>query len=152
MGRNSRMGTSKLQGIDFHQVELWQKRFEKAGVSWKPFIESGLEKSHSYITGNLEKHSQKSFYPAHGKFSSGGTNAAIHRDSKIIWLNDNFATIRVGFDHSKTVAPLLLMYGTPKMRPVTELYDDIFGRKTRSEIRHLQLDDIEQWWGDFNSQ
>ena len=141
-----------MQGIDLNQINLWQKRFEKAGVSWKPFIESGLKKSHSYITGNLEKHSQKSFYPAHGDFSSGGTNEAIHRDSKVIWLNDTFATIRVGFDHSKTMAPLMLMYGTPKMRAVTELYDDIFGRKTRTEIRHLQLDDIEHWWEDFNSQ
>lgn len=146
------MGASKMQGIDLNQVDLWQKRFEKAGVSWKPFIESGLKKSHSYITGNLEKHSQKSFYPAHGDFSSGGTNEAIHRDSKVIWLNDSFATIRVGFDHSKTMAPLMLMYGTPKMRAVTEIYDDIFGRKTRSETRHLLLDDIEQWWEDFNSQ
>ena len=145
------MGASKMQGIDLNQVDLWQKRFEKAGVSWKPFIESGLKKSHSYITGNLEKHSQKSFYPAHGDFSSGGTNEAIHRDSKVIWQNDTFATIRVGFDHSKTMAPLMLMYGTPKMRAVTELYDDIFGRKTRTEIRHLQLNDIEQWWEDFNS-
>ena len=145
------MGMSKLQGIDFNQIELWQKRFEKAGVSWKPFIESGLEKSHSYITGNLEKHSQKSYYPAHGDFSSGGTNEAIHRDSKVIWLNDSFATIRVGFDHSKTMAPLMLMYGTPKMRAVTEIYDDIFGRKTRTETRRLQLDDIEQCWEDFNS-
>ena len=141
-----------MQGIDLNQVDLWQKRFEKAGVSWKPFIESGLKKSHSYITGNLEKHSQKSFYPAHGDFSSGGTNEAIHRDSKVVWLNDSFATIRVGFDHSKTMAPLMLMYGTPKMRAVTELYDDIFGKKTRTEIRHLQLDDIKQWWEDFNSQ
>ena len=146
------MGASKMQGIDLNQVDLWQKRFEKAGVSWKPFIESGLKKSHSYITGNLEKHSQKSFYPAHGDFSSGGTNEAIHRDSKVIWLNDSFATIHVGFDHSKTMAPLMLMYGTPKMRAVTELYDDIFGRKTRTEIRHLQLDDLEQWWEEFNSQ
>ena len=146
------MGASKKQGIDLNQVDLWQKRFEKAGVSWKPFIESGLKKSHSYITGNLEKHSQKSFYPAHGDFSSGGTNEAIHRDSKVIWLNDTFATIRVGFDHSKTMAPLMLMYGTPKMRAVTELYDDLFGRKTRTEIRHLQLDDLEQWWEEFNSQ
>ena len=146
------MGASKMQGIDLNQVDLWQKRFEKAGVSWKPFIESGLKKSHSYITGNLEKHSQKSFYPAHGDFSSGGTNEAIHRDSKVIWLNDSFATIRVGFDHSKTMAPLMLMYGTPKMRAVTELYDDLFGRKTRTEIRHLQLDDLEQWWEEFNSQ
>ena len=146
------MGASKMQGIDLNHVDLWQKRFEKAGVSWKPFIESGLKKSHSYITGNLEKHSQKSFYPAHGDFSSGGTNEAIHRDSKVIWLNDTFATIRVGFDHSKTMAPLMLMYGTPKMRAVTELYDDIFGRKTRTKIRHLQLDDIKQWWEDFNSQ
>lgn len=146
------MGASKMQGIDLNQINLWQKRFEKAGVSWKPFIESGLKKSHSYITGNLEKHSQKSFYPAHGDFSSGGTNEAIHRDSKVIWLNDTFATIRVGFDHSKTMAPLMLMYGTPKMRAVTELYDDIFGRKTRTEIRHLQLDDLEQWWEEFNSQ
>lgn len=145
------MGMSKLQGIDFNQIELWQKRFEKAGVSWKPFVERGLEKSHSYITGNLEKHSQKSFYPAHGDFSSGGTNEAIHRESKVSWLNDDFATICVGFDHSKTLAPLFLLYGTPKMRPVTELYDDIFGRKTRSETRRLQLDDIEQWWEDFNS-
>ena len=142
---------SKLQGIDFNQIELWQKRFEKAGVSWKPFIESGLKKSHSYITGNLGKHTQKSFYPSHGDYSSGGTNEAIHRDSKVIWLNDSFATIRVGFDHSKTMAPLMLMYGTPKMRAVTEIYDDIFGRKTRSETRRLQLDDIEQWWEDFNS-
>lgn len=146
------MGMSKKQGIDLDQIELWQKRFEKAGVSWKPFIESGLKKSHSHITGNLEKHSQKSFYPAHGDFSSGGTNEAIHRDSNVIWLNDTFATILVGFDHSKTLAPLFLMYGTPKMRAVTELYDDLFGRKTRTEIRHLQLDDIEQWWEDFNSQ
>lgn len=143
-------GASKAWGIDFHEVEKWQSRFESAGVSWKPFIESGLKKCHSYITKNLERDAVPSNYPAGGKYSSGDTRNSIYKDADVHWLGSDRATINVGFDHEKSFVPIILMYGTPKIKPVTKLYDDIYSRKTRSECRALQLDDIEQWWEDFN--
>lgn len=141
-------GTSKRWEIDFHEMEKWYERFDKAGRSWAPYIEDGLTKCHRYITKNLERDAVPSNYPAGGKYSTGGTAKSIYRDPTVHWLGSKNAYVKVGFDHKKSYVPLILMYGTPKIKPVRKLYNDIYSRKTRSECRALQLDDIEQWWED----
>ena len=49
------------------------------------------------------------------------------------------AFVDVGFDiQNGGLASIFLMYGTPRMKKDTKLYNDIYGKKTRDEIRALQ--------------
>lgn len=136
--------------FNIKDFEQWQKRFEKSAGDYKPFIESGLKKCHEHITKNLESHSNESYYPAGGKFSGGGSEKSIHRDANVVWVGDS-ASIKVGFDYSKSFVPILLMYGTPRYSPVKELYDDVYSSKTRSECRKIQTAELEKWWREFDT-
>lgn len=135
--------------FNIKDFEEWQKRFEKSSGDYKPYIERGLNECHQHITNKLDRDAREPNYPAGGKYSSGDSHSAIHRDANVVWVGD-VASVKVGFDYSKTFVPILLMYGTPKYKPVTELYDDVYGSKTRSECRKIQLAELEKWWKGFN--
>ena len=130
--------------FDFSALGDFETRLAKMGDGMKPYIEDALKQSHSHITGNLEKDAQPNMYPAHGKYSSGDTNKSIHQESRVTWIGDTLATADVGFDRSKTLTSIWLMYGTPRMRPVQELYDDIYSKQTRKEIREIQRKNLKR--------
>lgn len=134
---NKGKGTSKLLGLDFHDMEQMQKRFQKIGADIKPAAERALKKSHNFVTKRLEQHTTKPFMPAGGKFSEGETKKSIVHNDKVYWIGSN-AYIPIGYDVSKTINSIFLMYGTPKMKPNKEMYKDIFGRDTRRMIREIQ--------------
>ena len=47
--------------------------------------------------------------------------------------------IKIGFDFSKSgLKSIFLMYGTPKMKPVSGLKSAIYGSKTQKEIAEIQ--------------
>lgn len=136
--------------FNIKDFEKWQSRFEKSSGDYKPYIENGLKQCHEHITKKLDRDAREPNYPAGGKYSGGGTRNAIHRESKVVWIGDDVATVKVGFDYSKSIVPIFLMKGTPKMSPVQLLDDDIYGSKTRSECRKIQLAELEKWWKGFN--
>lgn len=137
---------AKNNGLDFSELNRFQEKFEKRAKDIKPYVDKSLVESHSHITQNVEGHAQKSYYPAKGKYSSGDTRESIYKNSRVTWVGDTFATVDVGFDYSKSVVPLFLMYGTPRMRPVLELYNDFFSAQARKEIREIQRKNLEKVW------
>lgn len=130
-------GTSKAWELDFHEMEAMLKRFEKFGASTKIPIENALKKSHSFVTKNLHEHMKKEYLPAHGEYSHGDTEKSIVEDETVYWIGDK-AYIGVGFDMSKSKTSIFLMYGTPRMKPNKKIYEDVWGRKTRRQIREIQ--------------
>ena len=51
----------------------------------------------------------------------------------------NLATLPLGFDMSKSgITSILLLHGTPKMRPVAGLADALTGKSARSAARKAQ--------------
>lgn len=133
-----RKGVAKGIGLDFHDMEQMLKRYEKIGASIKPATEKALQKSHSYVTKQLHQHMQNPFLPAGGKYSTGDTEKSIVESDRVFWLGGSQAYIPVGFDLSKTHSSIFLMYGTPKMEPNKHIYEDVWGRKTRTHIREIQ--------------
>ena len=136
MARNK--GTSKAMSLDFHDLEEMMKRYEKIGADIKPAAEKALKKSHDYVTRKLKEHTTKPYMPAGGKYSRGDTEKSIVEDDKVYWIGGTQAFIGVGYDVSKELTSVFLMYGTPKMDPMKEIYQDVWGRNTRRLIREIQ--------------
>lgn len=130
-------GTSKAWSLDFHEIEAMLKRFEKAGADIKSPIENALIKSHKFVTKNLHEHMADQYLPAHGRYSKGDTEKSIVEDETVYWVGDK-AYIGVGFDIAKEKTSIYLMYGTPRMQPNRKIYEDVWGRKTRRQIREIQ--------------
>lgn len=126
-----------MLGLDFHDMEQMQKRFEKIGADIKPAAEKALKKSHEFVTKKLEEHTKKEFMPAGGIYSEGDTKESIVHDDKVYWIGTN-AYIPVGYDITKSINSIFLMYGTPRMNPAKELYKDVYGKNTRRQIREIQ--------------
>lgn len=131
-------GTSKAWSLDFHDLEGMMKRFEKANVNIKPATEKALKRTHKFVTENLDKHTTKQYFPKGGKYSEGDTKKSIYRDDAVRWIGSQ-AYIGVGYDVSKDITSIFLMYGTPRMPKVDEIYKDVWGAKTRTKIRDIQL-------------
>ena len=131
-------GTSKAMSLDFHDLEQMMKRYEKIGADIKPAAEKALKKSHAFVTRRLEEHTTDPFMPAKGKYSLGDTKKTIIKSDKVYWVGGTQGYVGVGFDVSKDITSIFLMYGTPKMDPNKEIYKDVFGKNTRRMIREIQ--------------
>ena len=68
---------------------------------------------------------------------TGRTADAIVTTSGVQWEGTT-ASIDVGFRFQKGLASVFLMYGTPRMKKDTKLYNDIYGSKTKKEIAAKQ--------------
>ena len=59
--------------------------------------------------------------------------------SKVLVGKDGNANIKVGFDIRHGGLPsIFLMYGTPRTKKDTKLYNDIYGNKTKHKIAEIQ--------------
>ena len=80
--------------------------------------------------------------PAGGKYSTGDTKKSIDKDMTVEW-SATTGEINVGFDFSESgMTSIYLMYGTPKMDPVSGLKNAIYGAKTKKEIATIQEETI----------
>ena len=107
-------------------------------------VEAGLKASKQYINTEVKKVISKSNLPAHGKYSSGITAESLDKNFNVDWEGPQ-GVIKIGFDFSKSgLTSILLMHGTPKMSPVQGLYDAIYGTRTKSKIKRLQKEAINE--------
>ena len=82
---------------------------------------------------------------------TGTTAALIIRDGAVKWVGDK-AEIEVGFRLPEGLPAQFLMYGTKSPSKVGQthvpqdkaLYDAVFGKKTRTEIKRLQKQAFEK--------
>lgn len=132
-----RVARNKI-GLQASGFEDYITKLDELGGSkaMKRGVESALKASKKYVNPLIEKSMTK--LPAGGKYSSGNTKESIDKDMSVEWSGMT-ATIKVGFDFSKSgVTSIFLMYGTPKMKPVTGLKNAVYGAKTKKELATIQ--------------
>lgn len=102
----------------------------------KKGVEDALIESKKHINPLVEKSMNK--LPAGGKYSRPLTKNSIDRGNKVEW-EAMAGSIKVGFDFSKSgTTSIFLMYGTPRMKPVSGLKSAIYGAKTKKETAEIQ--------------
>lgn len=75
---------------------------------------------------------------------TGQTEKSIVEHSPVKWEGMT-ASIEVGFKIRNGGLPsIFLMYGTPRMKKDTKLYNAVYGKKTRDEIAKKQQDILEK--------
>lgn len=118
-------------GMSFKGFEEMAAKFDSMGGDLRSVVTECLEKTNAHITPKLHADMQK-----HNR--SGKTESSISDSSHVEWEGAN-AYIKVGFNIKEGGLPsIFLMYGTPRMKKDTRLYNDIYGKKTRDEVRVIQ--------------
>ena len=131
------MSKNKI-GLQFSGFKEMAEKLDRIGGDLKKTTADALSKSKEFVEKNLVRDTKKENYPAHGKYSSGITRYSIDTNENVEWQGA-MASIPVGFDFEKSgMTSIFLMYGTPRMTKVQSIYDDIYGKKTQTEIKKIQ--------------
>lgn len=136
------MARNKI-GLQFEGFEEYMAKLDKLGGTdaMKKGVEEALIESKKYVNPQISQAMNK--LPAGGKFSKGGTKSSIDTDMTVEWQGMT-ASVKVGFDFKKSgLKSIFLMYGTPRMRPVSGLKGAIYGNKTKKAIAELQGEALE---------
>lgn len=122
--------------LNFKGFEELYYKLDSLQGDLKKVTEEALIKSHKVVTPKIEQCMNK--LPAHGKYSTGETKASIRKIEKVEWEGAK-AYIQVGFEFEKSgMKSIFLIYGTPRMKPVSGLKSAIYGSKTQKEIGEVQ--------------
>ncbi len=131
----------KKIGLQFDGWEEYIAKLDELGGTqvMKKGVEEALIESKKHVNPLIEKSVAKGKLPAKGKYSDDeATKKSIDKEMKVEWEGMT-GTIKVGFDFSKSgPKSIFLMYGTPKMKPVSGLKSAIYGSKTQKEIAEIQ--------------
>lgn len=125
------------------QVKGFEEYMEKldnlgGGEAMKRGTEAALKASKNHINPQIDAKMSKNNLPAHGKYSTGDTRKSLSSDMTVIW-SGAVGEIDIGFDFSKSgLKSIFLMYGTPRMKPVSGLKSAIYGSKSKREIAEIQ--------------
>lgn len=131
------MARNKI-GLQFEGWENYMSKLDELGgtQTMKKGVEEALIESKKHINPLIEKSMSK--LPAKGKYSTGDTKDSIDDEMSVEWEGMT-GSIKVGFDFSKSgPKSIFLMYGTPRMKPVSGLKGAIYGAKTQKEIAEIQ--------------
>lgn len=131
------MARNKI-GLQFNGWEDYMAKLDELGGSqaMKKGVEEALIASKKHVNPLIEQSMNK--LPAGGKYSTGDTKRSIDEDMSVEWQGMT-GTIKVGFDFKKSgPKSIFLMYGTPRMKPVSGLKNAIYGTKTKKEIAEIQ--------------
>lgn len=125
-------------GLQFNGWDEYIAKLDELGGTqlMKKGVEEALIESKKHVNPLIEKAMTK--LPARGKYSTGDTKKSIDKDNKVDWSGMT-GEIKVGFDFSKSgTTSIFLMYGTPRMKPVSGLKSAIYGAKTQKETAEIQ--------------
>ena len=131
------MARNKI-GLQVKGFDEYMAKLDEIGGSqaMKRGVESALKASKEYVNPLIEQSMSK--LPAGGRYSTGDTKRSIDKDMSVDW-DGMTATIKVGFDFKKSgLTSIFLMYGTPKMSPVSGLKAAIYGAKSKKAIAKIQ--------------
>lgn len=134
------MAKKKKNGFDTTMLEKYGEQLEALGGSaaLKRAVQAGMAQAKLAINTQVTAAIQPGNLPAGGKYSTGDTQASLDKNMAATW-EGNIATLPVGFDMSKSgITSILLIYGTPKMKPATGLHDALYGKKAQRKAREAQ--------------
>lgn len=132
------MARNKLS-VEFTGYEVLKKQLDQiGGNATRRAIEGALKASQQVVAKKADTAMSK-------HIRTGTTKRAILKNGDVTWMGD-IASIDVGFDIDNGGLPsIFLMYGTklhgqPHITPDRELYNAVYGAKTRREVRSVQED------------
>lgn len=119
--------------LEFEGFEEVIARLSKLEGDIKGTTEKALKTSHAHVTPQLHN-----IMKTHNQ--TGATEKSIVDNAKVEWAG-SIASIDIGFDISHGgLASIFLMYGTPRMAKDQNLYNAVYGKKTKDEIMKIQED------------
>ena len=125
MARKNKIGL-QIEGFD----DLIQQ-FKELEKDIKPIAEEALRESQKIIAAKSHEAMSK-----HHK--TGDTEKTIIEDGKVEWEGSEVG-IGVGFDIKVGGLPsIFLMYGTPRMKKDSKVYNAVYGKKTMDEVSMIQ--------------
>lgn len=130
----------KKNGFDTTALLKYADRLDELGGSdaLKRATTAGMAEAKKEINRQVTAAMQRSNLPAGGIYSTGDTLDSLDENLAATW-NGDIASLPVGFDMSKSgITSIVLMHGTPKMRPVTGLKDALYGKKGKAAVRKAQ--------------
>ncbi len=131
-------------GLTFKGFEELASKFDGLQGDLKKVTEESLKASHEVVTKRLKNAIRKNNLPQKGKYSTGLTEKLLKTDADVEW-EGTVARVKVGFDLSKSLTSIFLMYGTeksmygtPRMKPVAGMKAAIYGKASIKEREELQ--------------
>lgn len=141
--------SSRKMSVDFAGVDVFLKQLQALGEgAAQKATENALKATQAYIAKQAEQ-AIKKHEPPISKYGTHTTDKAIITDYPVEWTQTT-ASIAVGFDLENGGMPsLYLMHGTelngqPHIKEDAELYDAVYGSKTRREVHKLQKAEFEK--------
>ncbi|MDE5763748.1 MAG: hypothetical protein K2I00_02135 [Ruminococcus sp.] len=117
--------------IEFSGFDEAVKRLESLEGNVKKTAGEALKKSKQTVQKNLEKAMQK-----HNR--THATVKSLDNESGVTWVG-GVGTIYVGFNIAEGgLSSVFLMYGTPRIKKDSKLYNAVYGKKIRDEIKKIQ--------------
>lgn len=119
----------------------------RAGGESIKAVDEALTKTQKIIQDNLQ--SAAAVY-AHGGlkgYATGRMYKSIVKHGEVTW-NGSVATVEAGFQlrgEGGTWDSIYVMYGTPRMKKDTKVYNAIKGAKTRAEIAKVQEETMKKY-------
>lgn len=133
--------------INFKGFENVIKTINKMELDASGAMEKALLDCHEYVTKQIKEAVRKGVVVT---TDDGTWQTMINLDStnelkqsmydvpQVVWLGDT-ASIMVGFDQEKSMhATYLMITGNPYMTPSKELYNALYGAKTKKKIKEIQ--------------
>lgn len=114
-------------GINIEGFPELLQRFNKLGLDYKKPLEDAVISQTKEISKNLHRDMKK-------HYRTGKTESSIV-DEKPQW-EGSMLTTQFGFNIKEGGLPsIFLMYGTPRMKKDTKLYNDVYGKAVKDGLR-----------------
>lgn len=128
--------SSKME-LKFTGMKEYMERLKRMDKDVKKVSENALKASWAEVTPNISKAIKPHYL-------TGATENSLNKYAYVQWEGD-VGSIDVGFSISAGgLASIFLMYGTPTIEPDMELYNSIYGTKTKSKVRKVQKEVFEK--------
>lgn len=123
-------------GITFRGFEEYAEKIDRLNGDLDNTVKKALQASFDHVTPKAETAINR-------HVQTGETKRTLKRSETVQWEGRK-AYIKVGFEFPKGLPSIFLMYGTPRMKKDTKLYNAIYGTKTQKEIKQIQKEIFEE--------
>lgn len=118
-------------GLQFEGFDELAAQFEQLGGDLRSATENALKASKQAVTPGIDQAINKHRL-------TGDTERSLDKKIRVEWEGTT-ASIDIGFHISQGGLPsVFLMYGTPRVKKDTKLYNSIYGSKVKKQIAEVQ--------------
>lgn len=119
--------------MQFDGMDAIIRQFEQLEVDVRETVTDALQEA-----GQLVTEQARAAIQPHGR--TGKTEASLRENPTVEWTGTE-AAVNVGFDINNGGLPsIFLMYGTPRMKKDTNLYNAFYGAQTQKKIEQIERD------------